>query len=536
MLSHAFENLRIFLHSDGALLLPELELFLFALGILVMDAWVSQREKYWSPGLALAGMAFSGSTLWMLRGRIAQSGDLIGVHDTMVADPYFIFFSALFLMGVAMVTLLSMNQPMQTGVRGGRYYALLLMACAFMMFLVSGVDLVVIFVALEALSISSYFLLAAPGFDSSPSASSVNFMLTSALGSAVAAFGFSLVYGVTNATNIGTIASALSRRHQVAAAIALSQRNDARGAQIHQMLRERLPEALNLHPWVVQALPVFAVAMVLFGLYLKFYGTALRKPSASREGIAEPLGLYAAGPMVAALLAFLLRFLVTVFGDAQHTWSWFVAIAAFALLICGTWSALRETSPLRAVQAAAIAQIGNVLLGLVAANEGAFTGVTYYLFSYLFVLAGTFAVLSIARRKNALDEESDFQLDGLRQKNPMSAALLILFVLGLAGLPPTAGLYGRYLLFHALVETGHRYVAWAAAVVAFPLAYVYLRIAVRAWRTVPATKDSDHSESSAAATFGAPEAIVLGISVFVCVAAGLYSEPFARMARYAFGK
>jgi NADH-quinone oxidoreductase subunit N len=534
MLSHTLDNLRTFLHSDGALLLPELELLLFAMGILLMDAWVSQREKYWSSGLALAGMAFSGSTLWMLRGRIAQNGDLIGLHDTMVADPYFIFFSALFVAGVAMVTLLSMNQPMQEGMRAGRYYALLMIACACMMFLISGVDLVVSFVALEALSITSYFLVAAPGFGERPSGAAVNFILTSAVGSALVAFGFSLVYGLSDATNIGGIGSALSRRHQVAQAIALSQRNDARGAQIHQMLQERLPEALNLHPWAVQALPVVAVGLVLFGLYLKFYGTALRRPGADRESIPEALGLYAAGPMVAALLAFLLRFLVTVFGDVQHTWLWFVAIAAFALLICGTWSALRENSPVRAVQAAAIAQIGNVLLGLVAANEGAFTGFTYYLFGYLFVLAGTFAVLAIARRKNSPDSASEYELDGLRQKNPMSAALLILFLLGLAGFPPTAGLYGRYLLFHALVETGHRYVAWAAAAIAVPLAYVYLRIAVRAWRTVPDASRRD--DSGVVVTFGAPEAIVLGVSVFVCVAAELYSEPFARMARYAFGK
>ena len=119
----------------------------------------------------------------------------------------------------------------------------------------------------------------------------------------------------------------------------------------------------------------------------------------------------------------------------------------------------------------------------------------------------------------------------------MSAALLILFVLGLAGLPPTAGLYGRYLLFHALVETGHRYVAWAAAVVAF-----------RFGLCVFANRSESVANRAGYEGFGSQRKqmpplrlarrrpFVLGISVFVCVAAGLYSEPFARMARYAFGK
>jgi hypothetical protein len=298
MLSHASQTLRTFMHSDGALLLPELELLLFAIGILLMDFWVTQKEKYWSPALALAGAAFSGSTLWMLRGRILQGGDLVGVHETMVVDAYFIFFAAIFLIAIALVTLLSMHYPTVSAIRQGRYYALLLMGCAAMMFLVSAVDLVVIFLALEALAVASYFLASSPGVTTRPPPSAVQFILSSALGSALLAYGFSILYGLSAATNIGKIASALSRRYNVAKVIALSRQPGSQGTQMYQLLQTRLPEALHLSPYVVQALPVAAVAghgICRFAAYLVAVcsGSGVRITSLRRD-------CFAAGKFAAA--------------------------------------------------------------------------------------------------------------------------------------------------------------------------------------------------------------------------------------------
>ena len=110
-------------------------------------------------------------------------------------------------------------------------------------------------------------------------------------------------------------------------------------------------------------------------------------------------------------------------------------------------------------------------------------------------------------------------------------------MLALAGLPPTAGAYGRYVLFHALVETGHRYRGLGRG--SFGGSFGLCVFADRGESVADraGSKDSDHERGAVPpASFGAPEAIVLGICVFVCVAAGLYAEPFARMARYAFGK
>src|ERR1700730_9999098 len=121
MLNHILNAFRTYMHGDGAVLLPQMQLFLFAIGTLAMDSWAANtstekadgnpvfQQKYWNPAIALAGISFSGLTLWMLRARIMHSGDLAGFHLTLVVDGYFVFFSALFLAATALVILLSVN-------------------------------------------------------------------------------------------------------------------------------------------------------------------------------------------------------------------------------------------------------------------------------------------------------------------------------------------------------------------------------------------------------------------------------------------
>src|ERR1700676_523330 len=117
MPNHILNTFRTYMHGDGAVLLPEMQLLLFAIGTLAMDSWAANtssekaggnpafQQKYWDPALALAGIAFSAFTVWMLRARLMRSGDLAGFHLTLVIDSYFIFFSTLFLAATVLVIL-----------------------------------------------------------------------------------------------------------------------------------------------------------------------------------------------------------------------------------------------------------------------------------------------------------------------------------------------------------------------------------------------------------------------------------------------
>src|SRR6266436_5632879 len=92
-----------YLRGDGAVILPEIELVLFGLGILVIDFWIEAKEKYLNAGLALMGTVFSGFTLWRLRGTISARGELAGFHQSVSVDPFFLFFAILFLAATALV-------------------------------------------------------------------------------------------------------------------------------------------------------------------------------------------------------------------------------------------------------------------------------------------------------------------------------------------------------------------------------------------------------------------------------------------------
>jgi len=546
MLNHMLNAFRTYMHGDGAVLLPEMQLFLFAIGTLAMDSWAANtsnekpdgnpvfQQKYWNPALALAGTAFSAVTLWMLRARIMQSGELAGFHLTLVVDSYFVFFSALFLAATALVILLSVNCPTISPMRQGRYYALLLFACMGMMLMVSAVDLLVIFLAMESAAISAYFLAATSGLSNRTPSAAVKFLFSSALGSALVAYAFSLLYGLSGATNISQIAGALARRHNVAKVIALSHESGLQGLQMLQLLQTRLPEAVHWHAFTLEALPIAAFLLVSVGMILKFAAPPFqvefnRVNGEADFGIPSPVILYLSGAYAIAAVALLLRTSFTIFADSQNIWWYIIAALAIGGISYGVLGSLRQNNLERIIVYLSIAHMGYVLLGVVAANEGAATAMTYYLFTYFFVLTGALGILMVVRGTNSFAGVLS-DLGGLRQRSTVTALLLIIFVLSLAGVPPTAGFFGRYFIFHSLWETGHRYIAWFVALSSLPAAYSYLRIAVFARRG----KTSE--TESAAVSFGIPEAIVLGICVFVSLAAGLYSEPFTRMARYAFGQ
>src|SRR5207249_12241327 len=245
-----------YLQGDGAAILPEMELVLFGLGILLIDFWIEQKDKYWNAGLALAGTIFSGFTVFRLRGAIVARGDLLGFHDSVVVDPFFIFFSALFLAATALVILLSVKYLQIEEEQEGEYYALLLFACVGMMFMASGIDLIVMFLGLETMALSFYVLTGFLRREKRSNEAALKYVLLGAFSSGILAYGFSLIYGLSGATDIRNIRAVFDPRFGLARAIELSRQSSAQGQQMHDLLARQLPIALNFDPLTLQLLPV----------------------------------------------------------------------------------------------------------------------------------------------------------------------------------------------------------------------------------------------------------------------------------------
>src|SRR6266566_2924102 len=261
-----------YLRGDGAVILPEIELVLFGLGILVIDFWIEQKEKYMNAGLALAGTLFSAYSLRGLGAAVAARGEFAGFHDSVVVDPFFLFFSVLFLAATALVILLSLKYLEIEKEQEGEYYALLLFACVGMMLMASGIDLIVMFLGLETMALSFYVLTGFLRREKRSNEAALKYVLLGAFSSGILAYGFSLLYGLTGATNIQNIHAAFDPRSGLARVVNLSHQAGAMGEQARQILAERYPAALHVDPSLLNQMPIFLVAafvLVAVGLFFK---------------------------------------------------------------------------------------------------------------------------------------------------------------------------------------------------------------------------------------------------------------------------
>jgi NADH-quinone oxidoreductase subunit N len=534
-----------YLRGDGAVIVPEMELTLFGLGILLIGSSIDEpAEENWFWKLlfknfhakaALAGTLFSAYSLWGLRAAISVRSELLGFHDSVLVDPFFLFFAALFLAATALVILLSVKYLEIEREQEGEYYALLLFACIGMMFMASGVDLIVMFLGLETMALSFYVLTGFLRREKRSNEAALKYVLLGAFSSGILAYGFSILYGLSGATNIGTISDALGFREKLAHVVALSHLSGTQGEPARQILARQVPIALNFDPFTLQLLPILAFVLVAVGLFFKIAAVPFHQWAPDvYEGAPTPVTSYVSVASKTASFALLLRLFTTVFAPSHQTWTYLIAGVAVASLTWGNLAALTQTNVKRLLAYSSISHVGYILLGLLSWDEStgrltktASTGIAFYLLSYVFMTAGAFAVIIVLRQKGLIGEELD-DLNGLYQRSPAAAVLLLIFMLSLAGIPPTAGFMGKYFIFLSLIETHHPVLAVFAVLYIVPALYYYFRIVVHAWLKQPGEAPRPVMTSA--------QAIALGIAVFVTLAAGLYPEPFTRLAQYAFGQ
>jgi NADH-quinone oxidoreductase subunit N len=506
-----------YLQGDGSVILPEIELTLFGLGILLIGFSLDESsEEHWFWKLffkdfyakaAFAGTVFSAITLWRLRGSVAIRGDLLGFHNSVVVDSFFLFFATLFLAATALVILLSVKYLEIEDEQEGEYYALLLFACVGMMLMASGIDLIVMFLGLETMALSFYVLTGFLRREKRSNEAALKYVLLGAFSSGILAYGFSLLYGISAftgslmrpSTNIGQIGAALSSRFQA-----------------------------SIGGGIVDWIAILAFITIIAGLFFKVGAVPFHQWAPDvYEGAPTPISAYVSVASKTASFALLLRLMLVVFYPTHAVWLYLVAGIAVASLTWGNLAALTQTNVKRLLAYSSISHVGYILLGLVAGNETAFTGIAYYLLSYVFMTAGAFAVIIVLRQKGIIGEELD-DLNGLYQRSPAAALLLLIFMLSLAGIPPTAGFMGKYFIFLSLIETHHPLLAVFAVLYIVPALYYYFRIVVHAWLKQPGEAPRPILTNA--------QALALTVTAFVTLAAGLYPEPFTKLAHYAFGQ
>jgi NADH-quinone oxidoreductase subunit N len=482
--------------GDFFLILPEAMLVFFGLAILLSDFLLTKQQKSWNALTAMLGVIFSGGSLFMLRAYASPPvGPVVAFYDSVVIDPFFIFFGFVFLASAALVILLSVRYMEIENEQHGEYYALMLFAVVGMMFLACGNDLVVLFLGLETMALSFYVLSGYLRRDRRSNEAAMKYMLMGAFSSGILAYGFSILYGLAGSTNLAKIEAAIHGR----------QHGDL--------------------------LTFLALGTVAAGIFFKIAGVPFHQWAPDvYEGAPTAITAFVSGASKAASFALLLRLFLTVFWPVNLDWVRIMEAVGVLSLTVGTLAAITQTNIKRLLAYSSIAQVGYILLGFVAAvnpdgtlHERGLQAMAFYLFVYVFFNTGAFAVVILLRRKGIIGDEID-DLNGLIERSPGAAVLMLIFLLSLAGIPPTAGFVAKLLIFWALIETHHTVLAVLGVLYILPAVYYYFRMVAAMW--VRESSDAVRPVITWAQKFA------LGAMVIVTLAAGMFPEQFLRLATY----
>ncbi|HVN08255.1 MAG TPA: NADH-quinone oxidoreductase subunit N [Patescibacteria group bacterium] len=467
---------------DFALILPQVQLTIFALGILLTDFLLDKKSRWWNAVLALVGVGFSARALWNL----TNLEDAAAYHGAIIVDPFAVFFEFLFLASAALVILLSVRYMEIEQEHHGEFYALLLFATIGMMFLASGSDLITLFLGLETMALSFYIL---SGFLRSRKASNegaVKYLLLGAFSSGILAYGFSLLYGISGSTNLARISQAIEARS------------------------------------LTDPLVLVSLVTVSAGLFFKIAAVPFHMWAPDvYEGAPTSITASISVASKAASFALLLRLFCTAFWPVRADWEMVVAGVAIASMTVGNFGAITQNNLKRLLAYSSIAHVGYMLLGLVAGTPDGFKGIAIYLLVYVFMNTGAFAIVILLRREGVIGEDIE-DLNGLISRRPVAAVLLLLFMLSLAGIPPTAGFVGKYFIFLSLIQTHHYLLAIFGALYIAPALYYYFRVVVHAWMKEPA------DVSRPVISLG--QGVALGACTLIILWAGLLPERFIDIA------
>jgi NADH-quinone oxidoreductase subunit N len=444
-----------FSSTDYLLALPMLLLSLFALGILLTDLLLPAQWKQVNAFTALAGLAFSAAAVGKLQSAYRageQRGNVIeafsGFMGALVVDRFAIYFFYLFLLGAAIAVLISIRYLEIERENHGEFYALLLFSVVGMMCMAAGYDLVLLFIGLELMAISTYVLVGFLRRDRRSNEAALKYLLLGAFSSGLFAYGLSLFYGVAGSTNLGLIARKLQ---------------DVVGARPHD-------------PVVAFALLTTTVGLLFKIAAVPFHQWA---PDAY-EGAPTSMTGFMSVAVKSAGWALLLRIFLFGLAPLRPMYLPLLIFVALATMTVGNLAAISQNNLKRLLAYSSIAHVGYMLLGLVASdgvnNATGIMAIMIYLLVYTFMNLGAFAVVTSLRRRNLIGDEID-DIAGLYFKAPVETMLMLAFLLSLAGIPPLAGFWGKYFIFLSLIQTGHYALAALAVLYAVIGLYYYMRIA-----------------------------------------------------------
>jgi NADH-quinone oxidoreductase subunit N len=465
-------------------LLPPLIVVGTALLVLLLDLVPVRGGKGHLATVSLAGLVAALLTALALWGAGAR-----GFRDMVRLDNYALFFHVVICYAAALIVLLSVDYLERAHAESGEYYALVLFSTAGMLLLASAGDLIVVFLALELMSLSLYVLSGLFTMRLTAGETSMKYFLLGAFASSFLLYGIALLYGATGSTNV----------ERIAAAAAAAPRD----------------------PLVVLGV---GLLMVGFGFKISSVPFHMWAPDVYQGAPTSVTALIATGSK-AAVFAALIRVVVAGFRSAQPDWAVVLWVLAVLTMTVGNVVAIAQSNLKRMLAYSSIAHVGYMLVGLVAGGPTGAGAVLFYLLAYTFTTVGTFGVITLCER--AGEEAVDVRdYAGLARRHPLLAFALALFLLSLVGIPPLAGFVGKFYLFGAAVQAGYVWLAVIGVLNSAVAAYYYLRVLVYMYMQEPGAEGASLAPSFAGG-------LALAIALLAVVLLGVFPAPFADLAQAA---
>jgi len=408
----------------------------FGMIVLLVDLALKRAQKPLTAWLSLVGFGAAGvASLAIMEQRGSGFGGMIAL------DPYAQVLGLVAILAGALTVLTSFHYVRDRGIGRSEYYALLLFSVSGMVMMAAAHNLIVVFIALELLSIPLYVLtgFARPNVESEEAA--IKYFLLGAFASGFLLFGIALMYGASGTTDLERIAQGIAQT----------------GAS---------------------PLALIGAGLILVGLGFKVAAVPFHMWTPDvYEGAPTPITGFMSVGAKAAGFAALLRVFVSSLGGIQADWVTLVAILSALTMIVGNIVAVSQTNLKRMLAYSSIAHAGYLLMGVAAANRAGVAGALFYLVAYAFTNIGAFAVLSTMARPSG--EDQTFKTyRGLYRRSPALAVMMMIFMLSLTGIPLTGGFIGKYYLFLSAVEANLIWLAVIGVLTSVVSAFFYLRVIV----------------------------------------------------------
>jgi NADH-quinone oxidoreductase subunit N len=421
--------------SDFYYILPELVLTAGALVVLIADVLLPRGSR----ALAWVTLLVIGATFASLAPFARTHVEV--AHGLLAVDQFALFFKIVFLAAAALTVLMSIRYLEIEGASPGEYYFLILCATLGMMIMAGGIDLITIFVGLETMAVSFYILAGFIKPNQRSNEAAVKYFLLGAFSLGILLYGMSLMYGLSGTTNLRTMAVAFA-----------GQEGDPR--------------------------LVLAVILVVAGVGFKIAAVPFHMWAPDvYEGAPTPVTAFLSVGSKAASFAMLLRIFLEGLPSMNASWRLLFEGLAIATMTVGNLAALTQTNLKRMLAYSSIAHAGYLLIGVVAGTTRGVTAMMIYLLIYSFTQIGAFIIIVIMQRQDVVgDELKDFS--GLHARHPFAAFAMLVFMLSLGGIPPTAGFMGKLWLFGAAIDAGYVWLAVIAVLNSAVSLYYYIRIVV----------------------------------------------------------